>query len=473
MKSVLKHIVVKIITLEAKLILKKHKPKIIAVTGSVGKTSTKDAIYTLLSGFHHVRKSDKSFNSEIGVPLTVIGCPNAWSSMSGWFSNIMHGLDVIFSKDEAYPTHLVLEIGTDRPGDILAITKWLKIDVAVINKISEVPVHVEFFKNRNELFEEKLNVVRALRKDGALVLYGDQPDVASIKPPNGQRVFSYGFEAISSNGAGSEQVTGSRYSITYDNHTGNFPVGFSLEVDGMTFQPKGVVGIQQAYPFLAAYAVLRALGIDTKANKDKILDLIHNHRFPPGRMNIIHGIKNSVLIDDTYNASPDATVAGLKVIEEIRLHSPLVQSSPSSSLVLKVGNYTSKVRTIVIVGDMMELGQFSVNAHEEVGVNIAKSSPSLLITVGMRARKCADGALSVITGKVPGHTEMKADDVISYTNSNEAASALTHLVREHDVIYIKGSQFIRAERITKALMADPSKAPQLLVRQDAQWLAKE
>lgn len=494
MKSVLKSIIVTIITLEAKLILRKYKPTIIAVTGSVGKTSTKDAIYSLLSGFVHVRKSDKSFNSEIGVPLTIIGCPNAWNSISGWFANIMHGLDVIFSTRESYPKFLVLEIGTDRPGDIRALTKWLNIDVAVINRISEVPVHVEYFKDRAQLVDEKLSLVRALSKNGSLILYGDQAEIRDIMPPAGQKVFRYGFtvgfavgfatesttgSATGHDSSAKNDVIGSRYAIKYDGRNGDLPVGFVVDVAAddsttpITLEFNGVIGIQQAYPFLAAYSVLKALGFDPVANKTKVLEQLRNHKFPPGRMNIIPGIKNSIIIDDTYNASPDATAAGLKVIEEIRSHSPLVQSSVSSSLILKVGNYTSKVRTIVIVGDMMELGQHSVSAHEEVGVMIAKMSPTMLITVGMRASKSADGALAVISGKIPGQTDMKAEDVVSFTDSNQAAREIPHLIREHDVIYIKGSQFIRAERITYALMQDHSKAPFLLVRQDKQWLEKE
>ena len=87
----LKKLIIYILTLESKLVLKKYKPRIIAVTGSVGKTSTKDAIYAILAATgKHVRKSDKSFNSEIGVPLTILGVGNAWKDPLGWFSNILH-----------------------------------------------------------------------------------------------------------------------------------------------------------------------------------------------------------------------------------------------------------------------------------------------------------------------------------------------------------------------------------------------
>src|SRR4051812_3206000 len=102
MKQSFKKIVVKILELEAKLVLKKYKPKVVAITGSVGKTSTKDAIYTVLATTFFVRKSSKSFNSEIGVPLTILGLPNAWNSPSGWIKNIIDGF-LLFLLPHKYP----------------------------------------------------------------------------------------------------------------------------------------------------------------------------------------------------------------------------------------------------------------------------------------------------------------------------------------------------------------------------------
>jgi UDP-N-acetylmuramoyl-tripeptide--D-alanyl-D-alanine ligase len=90
-KELFRKAVVLLLTLQAKLIVKKYGPKIILITGSVGKTSTKDAVYTALSGSFFVRKSEKSFNSDIGVPLTVLGVPNGWSDALQWFKNILEG----------------------------------------------------------------------------------------------------------------------------------------------------------------------------------------------------------------------------------------------------------------------------------------------------------------------------------------------------------------------------------------------
>src|SRR5450759_697234 len=102
MKITFKKIIVYILKIESQLVLSKYKPKIIAITGSVGKTSTKDAVYAVLSKISYVRKSEKSFNSEIGLPLTILGCPNGWNNPLTWLANIFKGL-WLFLGPHKYP----------------------------------------------------------------------------------------------------------------------------------------------------------------------------------------------------------------------------------------------------------------------------------------------------------------------------------------------------------------------------------
>src|SRR3989344_5394923 len=131
MKKIFKQIIVLIITWQAKLILARYHPKIIAITGSVGKTSTKDAVFTVLSKFKIVRKSQKSFNSEIGLPLTILGSQNGWDDPFIWLENIIHGFYLILWK-RSYPEYLILEVGAGKPGDIKKnVVPWLKTDVVI------------------------------------------------------------------------------------------------------------------------------------------------------------------------------------------------------------------------------------------------------------------------------------------------------------------------------------------------------
>jgi len=154
MHEILKKIVVFVLTWEAQLILKKYKPKVVAVTGSVGKTSTKDAIAKVLEKKFRVRKSKKSYNSELGVPLAIIGAESGWDSIYMWLVAFWKGVAAIVTR-ENYPEILVLEVGADRPEDIKKIRLWLKPDVAVLTALAEIPVHVEFFSGPEEVLARK------------------------------------------------------------------------------------------------------------------------------------------------------------------------------------------------------------------------------------------------------------------------------------------------------------------------------
>ena len=181
MRQTFKKILVSILTLIAKGILKRHDPTVIAITGSVGKTSTKDAIYEVLRREGSVRRSEKSFNSELGVPLSIIGAKNAWGSVFGWLSVIMHGLGQLLMAKGKFPKTLVLEVGADRPGDISTIAKWLKPHVVVITRLPDVPVHIEFFPTVESLIEEKISLAKNARKDATLVLNVDDPHIRAAK----------------------------------------------------------------------------------------------------------------------------------------------------------------------------------------------------------------------------------------------------------------------------------------------------
>src|SRR4051812_26568792 len=126
-----KQLIVAVLTAEARLILSRHKPRVIAVSGSVGKTATKDAIYAALGAHLHVRKSEKSMNSEFGVPLTILGLHSGWRNPLKWIWILGNGLWIALTG-KIYPKWLVLEIGADRPGDIRKIAKWVRPDIVVL-----------------------------------------------------------------------------------------------------------------------------------------------------------------------------------------------------------------------------------------------------------------------------------------------------------------------------------------------------
>jgi len=433
--SFLKKIIVAVLFMECRAIVKKYKPFIIAVTGSVGKTSTKDAIYHLLKDqSKFVRKSEKSMNSEIGLPLTIIGAPNAWHSLSGWLGNIWKGLALIIFKRE-YPDCLILEVGADHPGDIQRVAKWLKPDIAVITRISKKPVHVEFFLSPEQVFQEKAALAKAVNDSGSLVLFADDENVLSLASEaksRGVKVVSFGL----SSGA---EIRGSDQAISYDEVTGT-PTGLAFhlhirDLDQIVVIP-GVVGKSLIYSLLAAAAVGKACHMP----EGEILSLLSTFAAPHGRTNIIPGLNGSTIIDDTYNSSPDATEAALSSLKDIQ---------------------TTGTK-IAILGDMMELGRYAVEEHRRIG-KLAATIASRLITVGSRSRLSAEEALQ---------NGFPATMVEQYNTASQAAEVIPSSIKPGDVILVKGSQSMRMERVVKALLKEPEKADRLLVRQEREWMEK-
>ncbi len=432
MKKFVKEIIVFVLQKEARQVIKKYHPKIITVTGSVGKTSTKDAIFSVLSSSQHIRKSEKSFNSEIGVPLTILGCDNGWNNPFAWLSNVFHGLSLIASEHE-YPEWLVLEVGADRPSDIRSLTTWLKPDISVVTRFGKTPVHVEYFKNREDLIQEKAYLVRALGPAGIAILNYDDEDVRAFGDYTESKKIFYGFDG--------GIIKASHYKVlTEKNGKGNFPTGIGFNVDyagtPLDIELFGSLGKHHVYPALAAMAVGYAQGI----HPEQMKLALKNNIPPSGRMHLIDGIKGSLIIDDTYNASPVATTEALQTL----------------------GTLAKVKRRIAVLGDMMELGAHSSEAHKDIGTLAAKSC-DIFVTVGVRSRRMAEAAQDA---------GMSEKNILQFDSSQEAGAFIQNMIAEGDVVLVKGSQSMRMEMAVKEIMLNPDKAGELLVRQEEEWTTR-
>jgi UDP-N-acetylmuramoyl-tripeptide--D-alanyl-D-alanine ligase len=425
MQEILKKIVTKIIKYEARIVLWRHGPKVVAITGSVGKTSTKDAIFECLRPFFYTRKSEKSYNSEIGLPLTILGLKNAWNNPFLWGWNILLGFMVLFKSK--YPEWLVLEVGVDHPGDMRQVAEWLKTDVVVITRFSKVPVHVEYFATPEEVSREKSLLVGTLRKDGILILNRDDEDVFLLKENAKRRNLSFGFEE-------SSDIKASNNEFLYDSGGSLLGTIFRADFDGSSIPIRiiGSLGAGQIYSALAALAVGSALGL----NAVRISEALNAYKPPAGRMRIIQGIKDSEIIDDTYNASPVATLSALRTLGEVKTE-----------------------RKIAILGDMMELGRFAADEHKNIGKLVA-SVADIFVAVGIRMRYAADSALS---------NGMPDSNVLQFDTSEEAGAYIQNIIKEGDIVLVKGSQSMRMEKVVEEIMLEPDKKAELLVRQDKEW----
>jgi len=426
MKDLIKPLIIRILTWEAKLVLARHKPFIIGVTGNLGKTSTKDAIYSVMKGHFAVRRSQKSMNSEFGVPLTILGEKSGWNNPIRWTIILLRGLLVPFSK--SYPTHLVLEVGADRPGDIKLISEWIKPDIVVVTQFGQVPVHIEFFENRDAVIKEKEYLVKALKENGLLIWNADDNDSKKMVEELSSRKVSVGIHTEA-------DIKGNNLKV-YGNPIEGIEADIKMNHENHHLVLPETVGKSAVYCALPALACAKELGIDLTVACSALRDADKSK----GRMRLLHGMNNSIIIDDTYNASPKATEHGLKTLGEVE----------------------AKGFKIAVLGDMLELGDFTHDEHYKIGMEVAKVAHKLY-TVGIRARVIAEGALD---------GGMKDEDIMQCDTSMDAGKELVKVLKEGDLIYMKGSQGVRMERAVKMILSEVHDSRKTLVRQESSWLSR-
>lgn len=441
------------LTILAKAYLRKYKSKIVAVTGNIGKTSTKEMIAAVLGSERKIRMSGGNLNNELGMPLAILGdyaeeYYKRGGTASFWLKVIVKSTLGFLGWRDRRSTRtgatsapgreiLVLEYGADHPGDIARLVKNFKPDVAVVTAIGEIPVHVEYFSGLEELAKEKSKLVEVLVSGDFAVLNSDDLAVLEMRQKTKAKIKTFGFA----------EDAGVRVS-DFDFKVGanGEPEGVRFRLNNVQVEIKGSLGKSQAWSVAAAAAVGLIFGLDLA----KISGALADYQGPAGRLRILKGIKNCWLIDDTYNASPSSTHLALETLKAL---------SKTKKTHLETGFPSG--RKIAVLGDMLELGKYSVQAHQEVG-NFAGTFVDLLITVGSRAKFIADAA----------GNQMSKENILSFNISLEVKEKIKNLIREGDLVLVKGSQGMRMEKIVEEIMAEPEKKRELLVRQSERWLEK-
>jgi UDP-N-acetylmuramoyl-tripeptide--D-alanyl-D-alanine ligase len=413
------------LNLLARLTLRRFKPQIVGITGSVGKTSTKEAIFCVLKHHIQTRANKSSYNNEFGLPLTILGLDTPGRNPLGWMVVFIKAIFVFMGSD--FPNVLILEMGADRAGDIKKLLAVVgQLDVAVLTDIGIS--HLENYSNIQALVNEKLSIFSGLKKDGLAILNGDNEKIRASLSLIKQARITYGFDegsdiqAIEFQFLHKDGSSGTNYKIR---HKGTV-VPFYL--------PESF-GKPNVYAGLAAAATGLFFGL----NLVNASEALKNYRGPAGRLKLLYGIKRTWIIDDTYNAAPASTMAALEVL-----------------------NLISKGRKVVAVGDMAELGPESEVLHRQVGVRIQEIGASLVFAVGSKAKVIED---ELLKRKFSGR-------VLWFEDSDKARMTVQNLLVEGDTLLVKGSQSVRMEKIVKEVMADPMSADKLLVRQSQTWLKR-
>ncbi len=426
----MKAILLKILKFFSTRVIKKYKPTVIGITGSIGKTTTKHAINEVLKNRYRVRASINSFNTEIGLPITILGLNNS-KSIFIWIKNIFQSIKLLIIKNKNYPEILILEMGADKIGDISYLISIVKPNISILTNIA--PVHVDQFKSLENIYKEKIKIFdfNDITQKKIVNIDNDLIRENLLRSNNLGKVITYGtnddamiraYNIEEKNCFDEDFTTGIEFDVAYNNSETHVRMQY-------------IIGKHQVYSILAAFAV----GILFDLRLDDIKNSLEDTRGEKGRMSLIKGIKNTWIIDDTYNSSPVACKSAIETLS----------------------NSMNLGKKILILGDMLELGSISEEAHREIGREIVKyQNINTLITIGERARDINSEAIN------NGFNEAES---FNFPNSDDARIFVQNKIKQGDLILIKGSQGMRMEKIVKEIMAEPQRAEELLVRQTGIW----
>ncbi len=419
MKSFLRNVVLRLLVGLARIRLKRLRLFIVGVTGSIGKTSTKDAIFTILKQRYQTFKSNKSYNTEFGLPLAILEQDSGFSSPTKWLKTIFGALWKAFIGGR-HMQMLVIEMGVDKPGDMDELLKLIHPQVGVMTNIKPVHLAEGQFKDLDDIFAEKKKLVDSLPEKGIAVLNADDGHIVALKDQLQCRTLWYGWAEWAD-----VRVVQAQHSME--------GLSFVLEYkDQVVEATVPVLGSFQIYVLLPAIAVSLTQGFTL----EEAVVALREYKLPPGRMNPIPGIKESLIIDSSYNASPEAVIQAIDILSE------------------------SPARKIAVLGNMNELGKVAEKKHREIGKYVADKA-DMLVTVGDFARFIQEEA------RANGFLESQSNH---FHDAKGAADFLKKIVQKHDTILVKGSQNrVRLERLVKQLMQEPERAQELLARQGREW----
>lgn len=401
---------------------KKHpEVRLVVVVGSVGKTSTKIAIGTVLNEAFRVRLHEGNHNSELSAPLAILGVdfPDNIRSLSQWravFKAVRQRIKAPSDVDV-----IVQELGTDRIGQIPHFGKYLKPDIAVVTAVSAE--HMEYFKTLDAVALEELSAANysksaLINRDDIEGKYAQAITNASISTYGTNDVAEYRFDVAD-----------------YSLQQGFSGVFMAPEWESAMTTNLHVMGEHSIRAVVAAGAV----GIKLGMSAEQIATGMAKVKAVHGRMNVLRGQKDSIIIDDTYNSSPLAVESALRALYQLNVP-----------------------QKIAVLGSMNELGNTSAQAHTELAQWCDPLQLSYLITVGDEAEKYLAPA-----ARTHGcHT-------VSFNNPLDAGAFVNKYLENGGAVLFKGSQGgIYLEEAVKIVLHSTEDEAQL-VRQSPEWMAKK
>lgn len=345
--------------------------RVVAVTGSMGKTTTKEYIRGVLRKKYNVHTNSGNLNNHIGVPLTVLDT----------------------DRDTEY---LVCEIAANHTGEIDFLSRLLRPDIGVITNIGEA--HIGYFGSRDKIAEAKSEIFAGVDPEGYAVLPADDGYFEMLRSKAVCRVVSFGR---------ADSATYRISGVTEDEGR------FRFEINGQAME-LGTVGAYNVMNAAAAYAVGELCGVEP----ERAYEALTEAEAIPGRAKVYRG-KGVVLVDDSYNANPTSMRAALESFSRLKAE-----------------------RRIAVLGDMGELGDFSDDAHRELGYYAALQPLDTLIWYGENAGLVGEGFSRAKAGK----------RVRPYTNLADLVRDLRNEIRAGDAVLVKGSRACHLDKVVNGLL---------------------
>jgi UDP-N-acetylmuramoyl-tripeptide--D-alanyl-D-alanine ligase len=415
-KRFARSLVVAILGWQVRRLRRKFDIKVVAVAGSIGKTSTKFAIAQVLGQRFKVRFQEGNYNDLVSVPLVFFG-----QSMPGLLNPLAWLM--VFLRNELqirrnFPYDVVVvEVGTDGPGQMTAFERYLHADVAVLTSIA--PEHMEFFTDLDAVAVEELTIqdyadlvfVNADLTDERYIEQVEQAETYALHEPATYKVSNFAFQPDG--------------------------VKFETQKKGKKFISATHSGISEPhlYSLAAAISVADRLGM----SDEEIVAGLEHVQPVSGRMQRLDGINGSTIIDDSYNSSPEAAKAALETL--YRIDAP---------------------QKVALMGNMNELGDYSKQAHIEVGSFCDPKQLDEVLTLGPDANEYLAIAAANAGCKVT-----------KFETPYDAGKHLAEIITDGAVVLVKGSQNrVYAEEAIKEILADARDVSKL-VRQSPSWLKKK
>ncbi len=359
----------------AKKVIQEYPVKIIGITGSIGKTTTKEFIFSILKSKYRVHKSEGNFNNYLGLPLSILN----------------------LKKEHEIA---VLEMGMSTPGEIKTLTEIAPPDISVITNIQAV--HMEFFESLKKIAAAKKEILNGTKKGGTVILNYDDKLIREIAQSFKGKIIFFGKTKDALIRAENIKHTGLE-NINFDLYCGKEGTNVTLSFYNESY----------LYNFLAAAATAFCLDVPIDEIKQAARSLK-----PFSRRGTVFYLKSKItLIDDSYNSNPYALNRSLHSLAGIK-----------------------SGRKIAVLGDMREMGKNTEKYHLEAGELVHQLQIDILMTVGELAEKIAEGAVN---------SGMALNRIFSFDTPDEAVRELIPILKQKDIILVKGSRAVGMEKIVE------------------------